>query len=117
MHPRSLPTPSPRTIVIAGLFAAVGLSYIGPVSGYLSQKSTLRVQETALTQLQAERTRLSAELAQLRRPAVLEIRAREIGMLRPGEEGFVIAFSAPRASSAHRSSADAGGAGTARPGT
>lgn len=89
---RSSHTPSPRTIVIAGLFAAVGLSYIGPVSGYLSAKSSLRGQEQTLAELQTERSNLAAQLAELKQPAILEIHAREIGMLRPGEQGFVIDF-------------------------
>jgi len=95
-HHRGRPTPSPRTIVIAGLFAAVGLSYIGPVSGYLSTKSTLRSQEVALTKLQAQRGTLAGQLAQLKQPQILEIRAREIGMLRPGEHGYVIDFFSPK---------------------
>ena len=85
-------TPRPRTIVIAGLFTAVGLSYIGPLSGYLSAKSTLRAQEEALTELQDQRAQLAGQLAELKTPAILEIHAREIGMLRPGEQGFVIDF-------------------------
>jgi hypothetical protein len=89
---RSPLTPSPRTIVIAGLFAAVGLSYLGPISGYLSAKSGLRTQEETLARLQAERTQLAGQLAELKQPAILEIHAREIGMLRPGEQGFVIDF-------------------------
>lgn len=93
---REAPTPSPRTLIVAGLFAAVGLSYIGPVSGYFSTKSTLRAQELALTQLQDERAQLSGQLAQLKQPAILEIRAREIGMLRRGEQGYVIAFTTPK---------------------
>jgi hypothetical protein len=103
---RSFVTPSPRTIVIAGLFAAVGLSYIGPVSGYLSQKTSLRAQETTLSTLQGERDRLAAQLAQLKQPAVLEIRAREIGMLRPGEQGFVVDFVTPRPVKLHAGGAD-----------
>jgi hypothetical protein len=93
---RSCPTPAPRTIVIAGLFAAVGLSYIGPVSGYLSTKSTLRSQEAALSALQSQRADLAGQLALLKQPQVLEIRAREIGMLRPGEQGYVIDFYSPK---------------------
>ncbi len=78
----------------------MGLSYIGPVSGYLSQKSTLRSEEIGLIALQGRRTELSAQLAELRQPAVLETRAREIGMLRAGEQGFVIDFVSPRPAAA-----------------
>jgi hypothetical protein len=35
---------------------------------------------------------LAGQLAELKTPAILEIHAREIGMLRPGEQGFVIDF-------------------------
>ena len=73
----------------------MGLSYIGPVSGYLSEKSTLRSEEIGLTALQGRRTELSTQLTELKQPAVLETRAREIGMLRPGEQGFVIDFVSP----------------------
>jgi len=58
----------------------------------LSAKSSLRAQEETLAQLQAQRTQLASQLAELKTPAVLEIHAREIGMLRPGEQGFVINF-------------------------
>ena len=74
------------------MFAAVGLSYIGPLTGYLSAKSTLRAQEQTLIELQEQRTQLAGQLAELKTPAILEIHAREIGMLRPGEQGFVIDF-------------------------
>lgn len=94
---RSPLTPSPRTIVIAGLSAAVGLSYLGPISGYLSAKSSLRAQEQTLAELQTERSNLAAQLAELKQPAILEIHAREIGMLRPGEQGFVIDFATHKA--------------------
>jgi hypothetical protein len=93
-------------IVIAGLFTAVGLSYIGPVSGYLSQKSTLRSEEVGLTALQVQRTELAAALNQLKQPAILETRAREIGMLLPGELGFVIDFATPKASPSKPSLSD-----------
>lgn len=95
-RPGSPLTPRPRTIVIAGLFAAVGLSYIGPISGYMSAKSALRSQEETLAQLQSQRTGLASQLAELKTPAILEIHAREIGMLRPGEQGFVIDFVTPK---------------------
>jgi hypothetical protein len=35
---------------------------------------------------------LAGQLAELKTPAILEIHAREIGMLRAGEQGFVIDF-------------------------
>lgn len=79
----------------------MALTYIGPVRGYLSQKSTLRSQEIGLTGLQAQRTTLASELTQLQQPAILETRAREIGMLRPGEQGFVIDFVTPKPRSPH----------------
>ncbi len=83
--------------MLAGLFFAVGVAYIGPVSAYLSQKSSLRAQELTLMSLQSKRAQLEGQLTQIQQPAVLETRAREIGMLRPGEAGFVINFVTPAA--------------------
>jgi hypothetical protein len=78
------------------------LSYIGPVSGYWSTRNTLRSQELTLTRLQDRRDQLSGQLAELKQPQILEIKAREIGMLRRGEQGYVIDFYTPKAKPAFR---------------
>jgi cell division protein FtsB len=49
-----------------------------------------------LTSLQSQRDQLAGQLAQLKQPQILEIRAREIGMLRRGEQGYVIDFISPK---------------------
>lgn len=89
-RPRSPATRSPRTIVLAGVLTAVCIGYIGPVNGYISQRSELTRERADLAQLQARRDALAAQLKALERADVLEARARQLGLLKPGEKGYVL---------------------------
>lgn len=60
------------------------------MSGYFSQRSELRAQQQHLTALEDERRDLIAEIAAADTPEVLEMRAREQGLVRPGERAFAI---------------------------
>jgi hypothetical protein len=60
------------------------------VRGYLHQRSELAEQRAALATLEARRDALGRQIVALRRPEVLEARARELGLVRPGERTFLI---------------------------
>lgn len=79
-----------RRIIIAGLLTALVLGYIGPVSGYLSQRSELRDESAKLSQLEQKRETLRHQIADLNRADVLEARARAIGLIKPGERAFIV---------------------------
>ena len=66
------------------------LGYLGPVTGYLGQRSELRDERAKLARLEERRDAYRAQLAALDEPAVLEARARELGMIEPGERAFVV---------------------------
>jgi cell division protein FtsB len=71
----------------------VGLivGYVGPVRGYLAQRSELAQERAGLARLETARGRLVRRLDALNDPVVLEVVARELGFVRPGERVFYIA--------------------------
>jgi cell division protein FtsB len=75
---------------VAGVLTALLLGYIGPVRGYLDQRSTLQQEQSRLQDLQHTRDALRTQIADLGQPAVLEARARELGLVEPGERAFVV---------------------------
>lgn len=75
---------------MAGVLTALLLGYVGPVSGYLEQRATLRQEQARLQDLQRTRDDLRGRIADLGQPAVLEARARELGLVAPGERPFVV---------------------------
>lgn len=77
-------------IVLAGLVTALALAYIGPVLGYFDQRAELRSEQARLASLEAEKRSILARIAAADAPEVLEARAREQGLVRPGERAFAI---------------------------
>jgi cell division protein FtsB len=91
------PTPPPgsstiraRRIIIAGLLTALVLAYVGPVRGYLSQRAELRDETAKLALLEQSRDQLKRQIAELNKADVLEARARAIGLIKPGEQAFIV---------------------------
>jgi cell division protein FtsB len=68
----------------------VVVGYIGPVNGYLSQRGELRAEQANLGVLEDRRDSLQRQIAALKRPDVLEARARDLGMVRPGERAIIV---------------------------
>jgi cell division protein FtsB len=66
------------------------IGYVGPVRGYLSQRAELRDERARLETLERRRDDFKAQLAALDTPQVLEGRARELGLVRPGERAFLV---------------------------
>ena len=61
------------------------MSYLGSAKGYLSQREDLRRQEASLAALRAQRDLIKARLAAIDTPSVSLARARELGLVQPGE--------------------------------
>ena len=79
-----------RRYLLAGLATAILIGYVGPVQGYLDQREALAREEAVLKSLQERKKRLEAEIAALDQPRVLEVRARELGLVRAGERAFIV---------------------------
>lgn len=75
---------------MAGILTAILLGYVGPVSGYLDQRAELREERAKLADLEARRDAFRAQIAQLGQAPVLEARARELGLVLPGERAFLV---------------------------
>jgi hypothetical protein len=60
------------------------------VKGYFDQRSELRRQQAHLVALESEGRGYLAQIAAAETPEVLEMRAREHGLVRPGERAFAI---------------------------
>ncbi len=60
------------------------------MSGYLDQRAELREQQARLADLEAKRDSFRRQIAQLGQAPVLEARARELGLVMPGERAFLV---------------------------
>jgi cell division protein FtsB len=81
---------STRRLFLAGVVIAILIAYIGPVRGYLDQRSELQGYQRALAQMQSRRDHIAHQIRAIDQPAVLEARARELDMVRPGERRFAL---------------------------
>ena len=79
-----------RRFIVLGALIAVVLAYLGPVRGYFEQRAELQGYQSALRAAETERDRIARQIDALEQPAVLEARARELDMVRPGERSFLI---------------------------
>jgi cell division protein FtsB len=63
---------------------------VGPVRDYMRQKEQLRTEQLELIEARTVRDDLSRQIKAIGRPDVLEARARELGMVRPGETPYAV---------------------------
>jgi cell division protein FtsB len=77
-------------LLLVGVLTAIAVGYVGPVRGYLEQRSELAQERSTLESLERERDQLDRQIAALDRPRVLESRARMLGMVKPDERAFVV---------------------------
>lgn len=75
---------------MAGVLSALLIGYIGPVRGLLDQRAALAKEQAHLAQLERTRDAIQAQIDDLDQPAVLEARARALGLVAPGERPFVV---------------------------
>ncbi|MEQ8835144.1 MAG: septum formation initiator family protein [Miltoncostaeaceae bacterium] len=69
---------------------ALAIAYIGPVLGYFDQRSELHREQARLEMLETEKRSILSQIAAADTVEVLEIRARQQGLVRPGERAFAI---------------------------
>jgi cell division protein FtsB len=79
-----------KRLLIIGLIAGLAYAYIGPVRDYMRQKDQLRAEQVQLIEARKVRDDLSRQIKALGRTDVLEQRARELGMVRPGETPYAV---------------------------
>jgi cell division protein FtsB len=64
--------------------------YIGPARSYLTAFRESKERRAEVTRLERENARLRARKADLERPGTVEVEARRLGMIRPGERPYVV---------------------------
>ena len=77
-------------VFLLGVLFVILLMYVSPLTRWVTQKNTAREDTTELRQLQSTNVQLKARLKSLQSPQALELKARNLGMVRPGERPFVI---------------------------
>ena len=60
------------------------------MTGYLDQRAELREEQEKLAALEAQRDSFRRQIAQLGQAPVLEARARQLGLVMPGERAFLV---------------------------
>jgi cell division protein FtsB len=78
-----------RTALLATL-GIVLLLYISPVERWLTQRHAAGQQQSDVRNLQRQNQQLRAQIKNLHQPAALELEARKLGMIRPGERAYVV---------------------------
>jgi cell division protein FtsB len=73
-----------------GTLAVVALLYYRPVKSYLETRSSLEHSQVEVRELRARRDELARRLADTDTPEALARRARKLGLVRPGEQLFII---------------------------
>lgn len=74
------------------LLVLLGLAflYIGPARSYVEARGESAKRQEEVRELREENDRLRARRRQLEDPRALELEARRLGMVRPGERSYVI---------------------------
>ena len=74
------------------LLVLVGLAflYVGPAKSYVQARGESAERAEDVRELREENERLRARRAALEDPRSLELEARRLGMVRPGERSYVI---------------------------
>jgi cell division protein FtsB len=78
-----------RCALLLVLITIVGL-YVGPSLSYFSAWRESRARRGDVAKLEREQQRLKERRDSLRSPRVLEQEARRLGMVKPGEQAYVI---------------------------
>jgi cell division protein FtsB len=73
-----------------GTLAVVALLYYRPVKSYFDTRSSLAQQQAEVRQLRAKRDELARRLAEADTPEALARRARKLGLVKPGEQLFIV---------------------------
>jgi len=77
-------------LAILVVFVGVALLYVGPVSSFWSARGEAAHRRAQVEQQRKENATLRIRRDALRNGAALEVEARRLGMIRPGERPFVV---------------------------
>ena len=79
-------------VVVVGTVVLVGLlfAFVYPTRTFLDQRTETKDARTRLALLERENAKLAAEAKRLQDPAEVEKLARGYGLVKPGEQAFVI---------------------------
>ena len=70
--------------------AVVALLYYRPVKSYIETRRSLEQNQAEVRDLRAKRNELARRLAEADTPEALARRARKLGLVKPGEQLFII---------------------------
>jgi hypothetical protein len=89
---RSRRRPTRRSARIGAILVAsvVAFLYYRPLSSYLETRGALAQRSAAVAELRAERADLQSRLQRASTTVSLSRQARRIGLVRPGEELFIV---------------------------
>lgn len=79
-----------RRLVALGALALVALLYYRPLHAYEHASRTVETQTAQVRALEARKHRLEQRLSEVRSGATLVRAARRLGMVKPGEELFIV---------------------------
>jgi cell division protein FtsB len=89
------PTKRSRTsralrLLAAGALVAIAIAYVSPLRAYFAAKDELAARKAEVAQLEREQAKLERRLATSGTDAFIEQEARRLGLVRPGEQLFVV---------------------------
>ena len=76
--------------LIIGVCLLIAILYIRPLVSILSARGEASERRAEVERLQATNDRLNRRVKALKSPAALELEARRLGMVKPGERAYVI---------------------------
>ncbi|TML83634.1 MAG: hypothetical protein E6G07_01135 [Actinobacteria bacterium] len=100
LAPKGAPAPPPNVrpmsstrrwrVVLVAAVALVAFLYYRPLRAYFDTRHSLAGRRADVRGLQAEKRLLEHELAISTSPAALELEARQLGLVKPGERLFIV---------------------------
>jgi cell division protein FtsB len=81
--------PVTRWLAVATL-AVVALLYYRPLKSYLETRAAVQEREAQVHELRAKRAVLARRLEEAETPEALARRARRLGLVKPGEQLFIV---------------------------
>ena len=92
--PRKIRLPSlgmgPQVVALLLVLGLLGAMAIEPTRQLIEQRERIDGMSSELSQIQRSNRRLDARIGRLQDPDFLEQRARDIGLVRPGETAYVV---------------------------
>uniref|UniRef100_A0A6J5ZDU5 Unannotated protein n=1 Tax=freshwater metagenome TaxID=449393 RepID=A0A6J5ZDU5_9ZZZZ len=77
-------------MLILAVCVLVALLYLRPLVAIWSARGEASMRQQQVSKLESEHKALSKRVTDLRNPAALEREARRLGMVKPGEQAYVI---------------------------